>query len=360
MAKAPIKITNELSREDVKKMLKSIKGSQSIIGKEEITELCFVESLGTDIPTLDFIGGLTKNRVNLLAGNPSSCKSTLTQQIIPQIINEIKANNENKFILYFDIEGAYDVKYTTKLGIDQDYMIIKRSIKVMEDCFKEAADLMKTGFIKAVIFDSFDAMVPRKISNSDFGETMGSQSGAIANHFPSVFSEIETQKVTCFIIKQARVKFGVQSHGEVITFNGGKALRHICDNIFILKRKSNLNLTYVPIAIKAEKTRSSRMGITLELPLGECGIDKVRDLMNICISVGLVKGGSWPTFTAKDGTVYQEHGSDKFLKLIKENSEIYKELKDLFYSEYVNNDELIVASVDDFVVDLDNELVAED
>jgi RecA/RadA recombinase len=359
MAKAPIKINKEdISLEDARKIIKSMKGSYSITGKDEIAELCHVERLITDIPTLDFMGGFTKHRCNLLAGNPSACKSTIVQQVIPTIIKDIKTKNKSKFVLYFDIEGAYDEVYASALGIDQDYMIIKRSSKVMEDCFREATELIRTGFIEAVIFDSFDAMIPKKQNDNEFENTMGSQSGSIAAHFPTLFSEIIEHRVTCWIIKQARVKLGVQSKGEIITFNGGKALRHMVDNIFICKRMSAMNLSYTPIQIKAEKTRSSRMSLVLEMPLGTCGIDKVRDLLHMCTQVGILKvaGGGWTSFTASDGTEYKEQGSDKFLALLHDNPKVYNELKDIFYKSYVYNESVNISSTSEMEVDLDGEI----
>lgn len=333
-----------VSYEDMVKILKGIKGtSTTYIGKKEIGEVFKSKRLRTNIPTIDFLtsGGLSKGRITIFAGNISSGKTTSTLQIVAAAQKAFKEEGTNKMCLWYDVEGAYDVDRANQLGIDQDYMIVKRS-KVIEDVFSEIDDLISTGFIGFLVIDSLDALIARKVDDSDYGNTMGGASGAVAMHLPKLFNKIMEHEVTTIFIKQARVKMGVMTAGEVLTFSGGKALRHFADSIFIMSRLSNKNLTYVPTKVKADKTRSSRMGLTLEMPMGESGMDQVRDLINLAIAHGLInQTGSWLNY--KDEK-YQ--GVDNFIKAMRNNVEEFSKIYNDVYENIISSNSVDISGLD--------------
>lgn len=344
-----------LTYEEALLAIKKAKGSQSIVGSKEIEELCSVGRVPTGIPTVDFLGGggITEGRITIFAGNPSACKSTLSQQIVGAFQRKWAAEGVMKFVLWFDAEGAIDVDYCKSLGIDIRYLIVKRT-KVIEDAFAEADQLISMGIIGLVVFDSLDAMIAKKVDDNAYGNTMGSQSGALAAHLPMLYNKILEHNVTTFIIKQARVKMDAMgAKGEIITFNGGKALRHFSDSIYIVKRMSNRDLNYTPIQIKAEKTRSSRMGLTLTLPLGECGIDPLRDLVAIAIEHGIVTGSTWLYYGD-----YKEQGKERFTAMVRSNKEVEDKLYKEVYESIINKASVLGKSsdeCDEIVTDFDEE-----
>lgn len=267
--------------------------------------------------------------------------TTSTLQIVAAAQKAFKEEGTRKMCLWYDVEGAYDVDRANQLGIDQDYMIVKRS-KVIEDVFSEIDDLISTGFIGFLVIDSLDALIARKVDDSDYGNTMGGASGAVAMHLPKLFNKIMEHEVTTIFIKQARVKMGVMSAGEVLTFSGGKALRHFADSIFIMSRLSNKNLSYVPTKVKADKTRSSRMGLTLEMPMGENGMDQVRDLINLAIAHGLInQTGSWLNY--KDEK-YQ--GVDNFIKAMRNNVEEFAKIYNDVYENIISSNSVDISGLD--------------
>lgn len=331
---------HNLSYDEMIKALKAIKGSQSIIGTEEIFEQCSLNKIPTGIPTIDYItgGGITEGRITILAGNPSSCKTTLTLQILAVLTKRIKARveagNSPTFVLYFDVEGGYDPVYATALGVIQDYIIVKRT-KVIEDAFSEADQLVSLGWISALVIDSLDGMISKKVDDNAYENTMGGTSGALAAHLPNLYSKLLNHCVTTLIIKQARVKLDAYgAKGEIITFSGGKALRHFSDSIFIVKRLSNRDLDYCPIQIKAEKTRSPRMGLTLDMPLGICGIDPLRDLVQVAKlhDLIIVGGGGWMSYAH-----IREQGEKRFIEHLKQNPEDLELLRSDVYDTIINS-----------------------
>ena len=353
MAKLPkISTTENLSYDEIVKILKSVKSDSAIyIGKKEISPVFTSKKILTGIPTVDFLssGGITRGRITIFAGNVSSSKTTESLQIVAAAQKVFKEEGVSKMCLWYDAEGAYDYARAEQLGVDQNYMIIKRN-KVIEDVFAEIDDLISTGFIGFLVIDSLDALVPRKVDESDYGNTMGGSSGAVAMHLPKLFNKIMDHEVTSVFIKQCRVKFSPGAPGEVLTFSGGKALRHFADSIFMVNRLSNKNLSYVPIKIKAEKTRSSRMGLTLEMPLSERGIDKVRDSVHLAIEHGMVKqGGAWLTYPDGDEEV-KVNGVEKMVTLFKENPDKFDRFYDHVLRKIIYSEEIIGNSVEELLV----------
>ena len=96
-------------------------------------------------------------------------------------------------------------------------------------------------------------------------------------------------------------------------------------------------MSYTPIQCKAEKTRSSRMGLTLDLPNGDAGIDKIRDLVNIAIANGLiaVAGGGWTSWNG-----HKQQGTDNFVELIKTDMGLQGALLKEVYDEIIINSAL--------------------
>jgi recombination protein RecA len=336
-----------VSYEDMVKILRGLKGtSATYIGKKDIGEVFTSRRIRTGIPTIDFLtsGGIPRDRITIFAGDISSGKTTNSLTIVGAAQREFKKEGLNKMCLWYDVEGAYDISRAEQLGVDQDYMIVKRG-KVIEDVFAEIDDLISTGFVGFLVIDSLDALVARKVDDSDYGNTMGGASGAVAMHLPKLFNKIMENNVTTIFIKQAREKMNSQNL-PILTFNGGKALRHFADSIFIFKGMSNKNLTYRPIKIAADKTRSSRMGLTLEMPLCENGIDQVRDIVNLAIAHDLVsQSGAWIHYNDEK---YQ--GIENFIKAMKSNPVEYNKIYNDVYNNIIVSNTVAITGVEEILV----------
>lgn len=329
----------DLTSDQIKKILRGKDNADLIIGRDEIAKYCKLNKIETGIPTLDFMwsGGITEGRWTTLAGNPSACKSTTTLQILPSLQAHTIAKNEDKYVFYSDAEGSFDFEYAAAHGVNLDRLIVCRE-KVLEKMFEKAAELIHQGLIGAMVIDSLDGLVPKKSDDNSYGNTMGALSGAISAHLPNLFNATLANNVTTICIRQARVKFNPVPGPEVITFSGGKAYRHFQDSVFIMKRLSNKNLTYTPIQVKAEKTRSSRMGLSFHMPLGDLGIDKVRDLVSLACAHNIIESGGagWMTY---DGVKLQ--GQEKFVDRIKSDPDMFKSLKEKVYSDIIRVDKLL-------------------
>ena len=167
---------------------------------------------------------------------------------------------------------------------------------------------------------------------------MGSLAGSLSAHYPNLCQIMAANDVTGLSVRQARVKMNTMSPGEIITYSGGKAYTHHQDNVFIMKRMSNRNLSYTPIQIKAEKTRSARMGLVIDMPLGQCGIDRVRDLVTLAANHNIIEvgGGGWTTFEG-----FKCQGLDNLIEKVRTEPDMQKLLYDKVYNDVIDVSDIV-------------------
>lgn len=325
---------SNLSKEDIFKAIRSISKDGGYLGEEEIVKFCTVKKMPTGVPSVDYLlgGGFSEGKVIILAGKESSGKSTLTYHFIKSAIDEMKRTGEFKLILIEDVENSFDPAYAKSIGIDLDY-IYRREDKVIEDGFAEIAKIVSLGIIKVLVIDSLDGMISRKVDENAYQNTMGGTAGALAMHLPNLHSKLSEHNVTTVIIKQARVKMGFNPSGqEMLTFSGGKALRHFADTILMLGKLSRKDLDYLPSKVKAEKTRSSRMGLSLEIPIGKSGIDCIRDLARLAELHNMFeKSGTWYSYEGN-----RAQGFEKLVSLIRDDEVLYNKLLKDVYDNIIN------------------------
>lgn len=145
--------------------------------------------LSTGNMALDKIigGGLPLGRAVELAGPPSSGKTTTALQTaagLQKIIMsgggtiigsdgstfEIKATDK---ILYMDYEATIDQEYCTKLGLDiDDDSFLLAQPDTLEDGANLAIELIETGYIRLVIWDSVASMLPSAKSQAEIGKSL--------------------------------------------------------------------------------------------------------------------------------------------------------------------------------------------
>lgn len=345
-----------LSFDEVKKLVKSLsKDIISYTGEKELTEYCTVEKIPTKNPALDYLlgGGITKGRVTCIAGEESAGKTTVTLQFIAEVIKDLKERGSFKLVLWNDVEGAWDAKRAKQLGIDQEY-IHKVQMKVIEDFFAYADSLISSGVIEAMVVDSLDNMIARKVDDNAYQATMGGTAGALGQHLPNLFGKIIENEVTTIFIKQAREKVGgFNPTGKVqLIINGGRTFRHDCDAIIILEKRSNKDCEgFNPVAARAMKTRSARIGRTYIFSLAPNGVDSPRDIVRLAVDNGIivVGGGGWITYNEKR---YQ--GLENLLKQLRADPNEYKVLYDKVYSDVIvgdtvieNEEESIISEIED-------------
>lgn len=125
-------------------------------------------------------GGLPLGRSVELAGPPSSGKTTTALQTAANLQKIIIAGGDpekgikaDDKILYLDYEQTIDQTYAKALGLDIDHeSFLLTQPDTLEDGANLAVELIKTGRIRVVIWDSVAAMMPSAKSEAEIGKSL--------------------------------------------------------------------------------------------------------------------------------------------------------------------------------------------
>lgn len=132
-------------------------------------------------------GGLPLGRSVELAGPPSSGKTTTALQTAAELQKiiiagggtvyspegtpfEIKADDK---ILYMDYEQTIDQKYAKSLGLDIDHpSFLLSQPETLEQGANVAIELIETGYVRMVIWDSVASMMPSVKAQNEIGKSL--------------------------------------------------------------------------------------------------------------------------------------------------------------------------------------------
>lgn len=117
------------------------------------------------------VGGLPIGRITELYGLESSGKTTLALQTAVQLQRSIKAKQSDERIVYLDFEHALDTTYASELGVDFNHpSFVTLQPSNLEQGAKVALELIDTGKVRLVVFDSVAAMAPQRHKDGDFDQ----------------------------------------------------------------------------------------------------------------------------------------------------------------------------------------------
>lgn len=139
------------------------------IGKPDKVAALSTGNLAIDAIT--GIGGIPLGRITELYGLEASGKTTTALQTIVGLQRDIIARDCDEKILYLDFEHALDADYATSLGIDLDHpSLILAQPDWLEQGAEAALDLVETGVIRLIVFDSVAAMAPKRLKEGSFDQ----------------------------------------------------------------------------------------------------------------------------------------------------------------------------------------------
>ncbi len=117
------------------------------------------------------VGGLPIGRITELYGYESSGKTTTALQTAVQCQQKIIEHDTDERIVYLDFEHALDVEYAADLGLDLDHpSFVPLQPNNLEQGAKVALDLIETGKVPLLVFDSVAAMSPLRHKEGEFDQ----------------------------------------------------------------------------------------------------------------------------------------------------------------------------------------------
>jgi recombination protein RecA len=110
-------------------------------------------------------GGAPLGRLIEAYGPPSSGKTTMAMHLAACCQQQFPS----KKVIYGDWEHAVDKKYARQVGLDTDAVLFMQP-DFLEQGAEAIKELISTGQISMVIFDSVAAMTPEKLFDADIGK----------------------------------------------------------------------------------------------------------------------------------------------------------------------------------------------
>src|SRR5580704_14010244 len=187
-------------------------------GKDAIAP---IPAISTGSISLDWalgVGGLPRGRVIEIFGPESSGKTTLALQTIAQ------AQKLGGVAAFVDAEHALDAKYSQKLGVDLDNLLVSQPDNG-EQALEITEVLIRSNGVDVVVVDSVAALVPRAEIEGEMGEAqMGLQARLMSQALRKLTGVVSKSKTSLIFINQLREKIGVM-FGNPETTTGGRALK---------------------------------------------------------------------------------------------------------------------------------------
>lgn len=298
-------------------------------------------------------GGIPLGRVIEFAGEENGGKTTTALDLVgnaqkyflEEYNKEVdRLNNTNKLtkeqtarlnylldrgprkVTWVDAENTFDDTWASQLGVDVDNLVkIVPQEQYAEEIFEMCIELLNTGDVGFMVLDSLGILMSKQQYEKNIEDkTYGGIAMALTRFSKELCMICGKQKASFIGINQLRDDMNSMYGGT--TTPGGKAWKHHCSLRVMFRKGSLLDNKYKEVPRKTEspfghivmmdvaKTKickpNRKQGCyTL---IYETGIDKLHDLIDICIMYNCInKAGAWFTFLdpVTGETIENEDGS---------------------------------------------------
>ena len=331
-----------------------------------------VESLDVDgvlplgSPRADFAlyGGIPEGRIVEFCGAESAGKTTSALLVAGQYqrIEAARHPNNPRSIVLLDNEGTADPIWAKTLGYDMDKdakvktYIIRPEGQSAEEIFDMAIDMLKTGEVGLLIFDSISTLVPMQIYEESMEkQQMGGIAKSLTRFANTAIGLLRKYKATLIGINQVREN--ISGYGNPITTPGGRAWRHACSSRLMFKRgdffdedgnilKSTAESpagNMVEIAVLKTKTCRWDRKLSYYSLNYRKGVDILQDTIDMAIYFGLIDNSVQGSFkilnvdgTPKlddNGNEIKIRGKKNLKPYFEEHKEEWKKLYDICYDK---------------------------
>ena len=275
------------------------------------------------------IGGFPLGRVIELYGPESSGKTTATIHAM------VEAQRMGYNVAFVDFEQAFDKKYAISLGVDPDNLLIAQP-DTTEDGLNAVVSILETGKFNLIVVDSTNAMSPKAEFEGDMEDSqMGLNARLLNKGLRQITSRAKTQDCCVMFISQIRHKIGVV-YGSPEVVGVGNAMKFYCSMRFELRKQSTVKNSEGRSVVNTVRFKNTKNKLAapfeealLDIRFGE-GFDRENEIIDIAKSMGIVTlAGSWYSY----GDIKLGQGKEKARELLKDNEELYIELRNKVVEE---------------------------
>jgi recombination protein RecA len=298
------------------------KGTIMKLGDHAIENIQVISTGSIGLDAALGIGGFPLGRVIEIYGPEASGKTTLAIHAIAE------AQKNGGIAAIIDAEHTFDRFYAEKLGVDVENLLISQPDNG-EQALEIADNLIRSGALDIIVIDSVAALTPKAEIEGEMGDSkMGLQARLMSQALRKLTANISKTNTSCVFINQLREKIGVM-FGNPETTTGGNALKFYA-SVRVDIRKTNQikegdevtgNRTRVKI-VKNKLAPPFRKA-DFDILYGE-GISQVGEIVDIGTDFNIIKkSGSWFSY----GETRIGQGRDAVKQILKDNPELYEELK---------------------------------
>ena len=292
-------------------------------------------------------GGVPRGRIIEFYGEESSGKSTMCLDLMANF----QKLWPDEYILYIDVEGTYDAKWASHMGVDSTKVIILNFIgQYAEEIFDQVKEAMETGAFGLMILDSIGAMFSKQASEKSFEDKTYGGIAMPLTQFVNQCTPIIKRNNICFIgINQVRENIG--NMYNPITTPGGRAWKFACSQRYMTRKGKFLDEKGNEISSSSENPQGHLIEVKLiksktcpsDRRVSKCslfyrsGIRTDMDLLDLALKFNVIhKGGAW--FDANiNGKDYKWQGQAKVLDTLNSDRELFEVLKTKVNSLLIEN-----------------------
>ena len=272
------------------------------------------------------IGGVPKGRITEIYGPESSGKTTLTLHLTAE------EQKRGGTVVFIDAEHALDVGYAAKLGVDTEKLLISQPDSG-EQALEIAETLVRSNAVDLVIIDSVAALTPRAELEGDMGASLpGLQARLMSQALRKLTGAVSKANTSVIFINQIRMKIGVM-FGSPETTSGGNALKFYSSlrmdirRIGAIKDRDEVVGNRTRVKIVKNKVAPPFKQVEFDILYNQ-GICQTGELIDLGVQHGIIdKAGAWFAYNGER----MGQGRENSKQFLKDNPEIYKEIKHLIY-----------------------------
>ena len=373
-------MANDSLAEVMKKISKKYGDNVVRVGAQDLT-VDGVLSLGS--PSLDFCiyGGVPEGRIVEFSGPEGSGKTTNAFLAAASYQRaEVKRNPENpRSIVFLDNEGTLDREWAAKMGYDisEDAtvptILIRPEAQSAEEIFDMALDMLKTGEVGLLIFDSIATLVPMQIADESMEkQQMGGIAKALTRFANTAIGLLRKYKATLIAINQVRENIG--GYGPALSTPGGRAWKHACSMRLMFKRGAFFDEDGNELTTSAEspaghiidmavlKTKTCRW----DRKLGHAhlnytrGVDIVQDTIDVALHLGFIDNSAQGMYKLidpetgalmidADGNEIKIRGKKNVATYFREHTDQWRKLYDMVHEKLSQKQDPFVKSFEEML-----------
>ena len=298
------------------------KGTIMKLGDHAIENIQVISTGSIGLDAALGIGGLPRGRVIEIYGPEASGKTTLAIHAIAE------AQKNGGIAAIIDAEHTFDRNYAEKLGVDVENLLISQPDNG-EQALEITDNLIRSGALDIVVIDSVAALTPKAEIEGEMGDSkMGLHARLMSQALRKLTANISKTNTSCVFINQLREKIGVM-FGNPETTTGGNALKFYASIRLDIRRTSQLKEgeeiigSRTRVKIVKNKLAPPFRKADFDILYGE-GISQLGEIVDLGTDFNIIKkSGSW--FSYGDTKIGQ--GRDSVKQILKDNPELYDELK---------------------------------